>query len=156
MRVLMACLALVLASPALALSCMRPDAVRVFEKARDATAAYYIVKGRVSLREAANKPEPNSKTSAVTRAHVSGSALTASGFNVAFDQDIDVASTCLGPWCGDPDSLTGELIMALEIRPGSLRLHLGPCGGDQLPWHAEQEMRLLQCHLSGDCQLADF
>lgn len=156
MRALTICLALLLAGPVHALSCMRPDAVRLFETARDAEERFYIVKGEVAYLEPVRTPDPNGKATTRTRARITGMALTASGFGAPFDRDVTLEATCLGVWCGKPGELGGTRIMALEVRPGGLVLDVGPCGGDQLAWEASQEDRLLKCHLEGDCRPAEF
>lgn len=156
MRFLMVCLAIVTAGPVSALSCMRPDAVRLFEQARDAKDAFYIVKGRVDLLETPNIPRPGAKTPERTRAKVAGQALSSSGFNARFDRDVVVEATCLASWCGSPESLTSEVIMAIKIDFDALTLRIGPCGGDQVKWDQLSEDRLLKCHLDGVCETAEF
>ena len=156
MRVLMICLVFGLADPAHALSCMPSDAVRLFEQVRDAEEGFYIVKGEISFLEPINTPDANTKTSTQTRARAIGTALTSSGFSAPFDGEVTVKATCVSAWCGDPASLKDVRIMALEVGEDGLTLHVGPCGGDQLLWQAEQENRLLRCLLTGDCQKTEF
>lgn len=156
MRVALTCLAFLAASPAFALSCMRPDAVRLFEQARDAEAAYYIVKGRVEFLETPKTPRPGSKTPARTRAAIKGQALSSSGFNAPFNREVTVETTCLASWCGSAENLKGELVMAVEIGLDELTLEIGPCGGDQVAWDQGAEDRLLKCHLDGVCEPAGF
>ncbi|MEO1537867.1 MAG: hypothetical protein AAFR73_09060 [Pseudomonadota bacterium] len=156
MRLIVFCLALLAATPALGLSCMRPDAVRMFEQARDADAAYYIVKGELSFLETPKTPPRNAKTPALTRARVTGEALSNSGFNASFDRDVTVEASCIGPWCGSPEGLSGPLIMALRIDATDVILEISACGGDQVPWTENAEERLLQCHLDDICIPAEF
>lgn len=152
MRIALFCLAMLAAGPATALSCLRPDAVRLFQQARDAEAAYYIVRGRVSLLEAPNLPERGSTTAAFTRSRIDGKALTASGFRAPFSGNVTIEVTCVGPWCGGLDGLDGELIMAIEANGDKLVLRIGPCGGDQVRWDKVGEERLLRCYRTGDCR----
>lgn len=156
MRFILICLAILAAGPAHALSCMRPDAVRMFEQARDADTAFYIVKGEIEFLEPPNTPPRNAKRPALTRAQISGQALSSSGFNAPFDLEVTVKASCLGPWCGSPNDLSGARLMAIEVGPTKLTLNIGPCGGDQVNWDQEAEDRLLACHLAGTCTVADF
>lgn len=156
MRNLLACLVILFSGPAFGLSCMRPDAVRLFEQARDAEAAFYIVIGRVQLLKAANQPQPGSKDPARTRARITGQALSSSGFNAPFDREVTVEVSCLSAWCGSVDNLRGDLLMAVEIGLDTLTLSVGPCGGDQMVWEQAAEDRLLKCHLEGICEPAEF
>jgi len=138
-------------SPVLALSCLRPDAVRIYEMARDAEEIYYFVKGRVDLTETAREPDPNSETPALTSARIAGTALNSHGFGTAFDQEITIEAHCLASWCGSAEELTGELFAALRVEGEQLVLRVGPCGGDLVQWDKGAERRLLECHRSGLC-----
>ena len=152
MSFILICLAVLAAGPATALSCLRPDAVRLFEQARDAKETFHIVKGRVTLLETPNLPDPNQKKPAMTLARVDGAALSKSGFHATFSEGVLLEVPCLGPWCGDPDGLEGELIMAIEVSGDTRILRLGPCGGDQVQWDQVAEDRILTCYLDGDCK----
>ena len=156
MRVLLICLAIVTAGPVSALSCMRPDAVRLFERARDSKDSFYIVTGRVDLVETPSIPKPGAKTPERTRAKITGQALSSSGFNAPFEREVMVEATCLASWCGSPEGLSGALIMAIKIEFETLTLRVGPCGGDQVTWDQLSEDRLLTCHLDGVCEPAEF
>ncbi|MEK6215808.1 MAG: hypothetical protein N2B03_01180, partial [Boseongicola sp.] len=138
-------------SPVLALSCLPPDAVRLYEMARDAEEAYYFVKGRIDLTGPAQEPDPNSDAPALTRAHISGTALNSHGFGTSFEQDITIEASCLSVWCGSAENLTGELFTAMRIINKELTLRVGPCGGDVVQWDQDAERRLLECHRTGIC-----
>ncbi|MEO0918434.1 MAG: hypothetical protein AAFY31_15845 [Pseudomonadota bacterium] len=157
MRTLLILLTLLNPGLAHALSCLRPDAVRMFEQARQSKAAFYLVRGEVMFLEAPNVPARGAKTPTTTRAQISGSALTSAGFQAPFQRDVMIETSCLGPWCGDLDGLVGDLIMAIEITgPDTLVLNVGPCGGDAIPWDTSGEERLMACFLEGTCVTADF
>ncbi len=156
MRVFLTCLLLLSATQSQALSCLRPDAVRLFEMARDADASFYMVKGSITLLEPANVPPRGSKTSTFTRARVDGLALSSGDFQVPFRRDIMVETSCAGPWCGDPQNLSGDMIMAIEVDGDALTLNVGPCGGDQVTWDETGEDRLLACYVTGTCNPAEF
>ncbi len=156
MRLTIVITAILLAGPASALSCLRPDAVRLFEQARDAEEAFYIVAGEVMLLEAPNLPERGSKVPTLTRARVDGLALTQSGFKAPFSRDITIETSCLGPWCGSLDGLKGRLILGVKTEKDELSLRVGPCGGDLVQWDQSGESRLLECYLEGVCKPAEF
>jgi hypothetical protein len=138
-------------SPVLALSCLRPDVVRIYEMARDAEEVYYFVKGRIDLTETAREPEPNSEIPALTAGRITGTALTSHGFGIAIDQEITIEAHCLASWCGSAEGLAGELFAALRAEDEQLILRIGPCGGDLVQWDKDAERRLLECHRTGLC-----
>lgn len=155
MRVVLICLALIAAEPAHALSCLRPDAVRLFEKTRDAEARYFIVKGRITFLEPPNTPPRGSKLAALTRARIDGVALNRAGFTTPFSRDVTISATCLGPWCGSLEDLAGTAIIAIRLSDEDLVLDIGPCGGDQVSWSQSGEDRLLDCYLGGNCRVPE-
>lgn len=156
MRNALICLLILAAGPASALSCMRPDAVRLFEAARDAEEGYYIVKGEVALLEPANVADPQRKTVATTRARVTGYALGRTGFRARFERDIQVEASCLASWCGSAEGLDGERLMAIRVDDGALTLPMGPCASFTVNWDQSGEDRLLACYQNGVCEAADF
>ncbi|MGI9393256.1 MAG: hypothetical protein ACR2OY_01285 [Boseongicola sp.] len=138
-------------SPALALSCARPNAVHLYQMARDAEEVFYMVRGRVDLKGPIVEPSPNDDTPARTKAWISGTALNSHGFGTDFDQEITIEAHCLASWCGSASDLTGELFAALQIKDEELTLRVGPCGGDIAQWSRIGERQLLECHRSGLC-----
>ncbi len=150
-RIVVAAAFVAAGSPVLALSCARPDAVRLYEMARDAEEVYFFVKGRVDLTEPVQEPDPNSDAPALTRAHISGTALNSFGFGTSFEQDFTIQANCLSVWCGSAADLAGELFAALQIINEELTLRVGPCGGDVVQWDRDAERRLLECHRTGLC-----
>ena len=149
-----------LAGPVRALSCMAPDVVRQYQHiSRDET-DYILVKGKVALSEAPNapaKPSGMKPTEAFTSARATGRALSASGFDVPFDQPITIRATCLAAWCGSPEGLSEDThFLALRIEGEDLILDRDPCGGLVVRWSRQEERRLLDCHLKGKCELKEF
>lgn len=155
MRFVLLCLALLAAEPAHSLSCLRPDAVRVFEKARDAVARFYIVKGRITFLEPPNAPPRGSKLPALTRARIDGLALNRTGFTTGFSRNVTISATCLGPWCGSLEKLSETSIFAVMVSGSELTLAIGPCGGDRVAWTQSGEDRLMDCYLNGDCRIPE-
>lgn len=146
-------LLLVFSGPAEALSCLRPDAVRLYEAARDSADPYWIVKGRVDFREPPAAPDPDLGEPAATRARLSGMALTTHAFGAPFDRDIVVELTCAGPWCADTENLGRELVVALKVTDAGPVLEIGPCRENVVEWSRDAERRLLACHRGGPCAL---
>ncbi len=153
MRTVLLAIALTaIAGPALSLSCMRPDAVRLYDQARDSEDLYVAVRGRINLTEPANAPLPDSDTPAITQATLSGVVLTTHGFGAKFDREIEIAATCLGPWCGSAEEFEGELLAVLKVgEDNTYTLAAGPCGGGAVVWSKDGERRLLACHRDGEC-----
>ena len=151
-------LAMILAAnPVLALSCMRPDAVRMLEYARDSDAIYYVIKGRITPVGTYNMPssEHGKDSAADTPVQISGLGLGTVSFSVPVDIGATVRLTCLAVWCASPPA-DGELLMIVEETGDELTLEIGPCGGTAIPWDRASEERLLQCHLSDNCVPGDF
>ena len=138
-------------SPVLALSCARPDAVRLYEMARDAEEVYYFVRGRIDLTGPISEPSPGSDAPALTSARMSGTGLNNHGFGTDFEGAITIEAHCLASWCGSAEGLTGELFAALQVKGDELTLRVGPCGGDLAQWDRAAERRLLECHRTGLC-----
>lgn len=148
--------ATVTADAALALSCMKPDAVRLYTQARDSSDLYAIVIGQLQPDAEIAIPEPNPggsgelELSKTTRVRMSGHVLGESGFARMFDREVDVRVTCLSIWCGAP-VLGKDVLAALRVTGGVPVLEIGPCGG--LTMEADQVGidRLITCHQTGEC-----
>ncbi|MCG6882249.1 MAG: hypothetical protein LJE62_00680 [Silicimonas sp.] len=139
-----------------ALSCLRPDAVQLFQAARDAKEGFYVVKGRITLLEPVNAPDPDRGGIARTRARLTGLALGQGGFLAPFDREIALDAACLGPWCGSAEGLNEDMIVAVEVTDTGPVLSIGPCRERLVAWDADGEDRVLACYRSGICQPADF
>lgn len=157
-RILIAFLVLLTAQPALALSCLRPDAVRLYEMARDSESVFVMVRGRAEVTGPAIDLVPNNTQdqTATTTAVVSGTMLTSHAFGRDFEREITLEVSCLGPWCGGTDGLDREQFMAIQITDSDLVLRLGPCGGDVVNWDRDGERRMLACHRGGTCDTGEF
>jgi len=139
-----------LASSALALSCVPPDAARLYDMAQKDKAPFYIVRGDIQLLEPPAKIAPGEIGR--TKARMTGKALSKSGFNANFDRELTIETSCLASWCGSAEGLTGPHIAALQLIGDALTLSIGPCGGDQVRWDQAGEDRLLLCHRAGGCE----
>lgn len=159
MRLALIALATLIAHPALALSCMRPDAVTLYQTAKTDRDDFYIARGTIRLLEPANDPKPNGmkSTATRTRAEFTGIALNRTGFSTPFERTIVIEANCLSTWCGSAAALEGtEVFAALRLDNDDLILARGPCGGDVVEWSNDGEARLLTCHRDGDCRRAEF
>ena len=150
------------AGPAMALSCMRPDAVRMFEYARDSEDIFYVIKGRIDPVSDYDVPTVDSDAQpkmndavANTPVRIKGVGLGRKGFSVPVDVAATVQLSCLSVWCSGPPP-DGELLMIVKKETNALTFQIGPCGGTAIPWSKDAEDRLLQCHLSNNCEPADF
>ena len=146
-------LAVCLATPVHALSCLRPDVVTLYERARDSADVYTIARGRILLSGPLATPEENSDEVALTYARFVGIALSGSGFDQVYLRDIVIENRCLSVWCGS--LYEGELVVALRHDGSERRLALGPCGGDHMTITPDDEARLLTCHAGEVCLRQD-
>lgn len=145
------------AGPASALSCLRPDAVRLYEDARDSAEVYTIVKGRILADGPILVPVPDrdGKNGLVTGVRLRGHILGARGFLDPVEAGIGLRLTCVSVWCAAPPP-EDVLLMALRQTPSGSELSIGPCGGDAVVWTADAEARLLDCHRGIRCEVPDF
>ena len=143
--------AIVSVSPAAALSCLRPDAVTLYEQARDSEDAYYIVRGELQITGPVDEPDPETGEPGRTEARLLGTMLSGSGFAAPFDRPVTIVSTCAGPWCADPTGQKGLLITAIRIDEDGLTLEADPCSSNMVPFDHENAERLLACHRKDEC-----
>ncbi|MEM8801312.1 MAG: hypothetical protein AAGF55_02135 [Pseudomonadota bacterium] len=145
-----------IASPALSLSCLRPDIVRMYEQAREAEAGYWLVRGQLFSNTplATPQPEPDGRfkdnASADSTAQFQGQGLHRDGFRDIPDMDITVKITCLAHWCGGVP-LEEDLLMAIEVTETGPVLLAPPCSSRVIRFSKENEARLLRCAIEGVC-----
>lgn len=155
LRMFLILCAAIAATEASALSCLRPDAVMLYEQARDSEDAFHIVRGELQITGPVNEPNPDTGAVGETQARLIGTMLTDEGFGAVFDQPVTIVSSCAGPWCGSATGQEGLLIAAVRIGEDRFTLDAGPCGGDMLPYDGDGVGRLLSCHRFGRCELND-
>lgn len=117
------------ASPALSLSCMRPDVASSYSRAADAEESYLVVHGTLKFNESKLPKSSGNDSPPTTRikAHMTGNALSQSGFNHPFDRDITLEVQCLGPWCGG--AVSGIPYLAFIRKDGAgYTFAADPCG----------------------------
>ena len=143
-----------LASPVQALSCLRPDAVRLLQAARESPDTFVLIKGRILADGPVALPEPEKKEVARTTVRVEGSGLSRRGFDAPVARDVVLELRCLAVWCPSSPG-DDEAIMALKVEGETRILTVDACGGAMVPWTEDQERRLLDCATGGDCITLD-
>lgn len=147
----------VAATPAISLSCLRPDIVRMFEQARDAEAGFWLLRGQLTSNTPLAKPQaqPDGRfkdnASASSTARFQGQGLHLDGFRDVADTDITVTITCLAHWCGGVP-LEEEVFMAVEVTDTGPVLLAPPCSSRVVRFSEEDEARLLHCVVDGECK----
>jgi len=154
-------IAILVAGPALSLSCLKPDAVTQYETARDSRDLYSLVIGIIQSDEPIAIPKQNVQGAVVgskssdTAVRVSGRVLTAQGFTNPFDQKVTLRATCISVWCPSAPETGREVFAALRHVEGDLLLEISACPSNALPWTAEDEARVLNCHRFETCMTAN-
>lgn len=162
MKSLLLALALsVLASPALALSCLPPDVARSYTEAAAAEQSYIVVRGTLAFDET-QLPEVDlahqdqTPPSTDIAARLTGQSLSQSGFEREFDRPITLRALCFGPWCGRAVSGT-ETLAFLEKTGDGYALSITPCGGFDFPEPTEAMLdKVVECFQGGSCKPEPF
>ena len=148
-RYTLALLSALAAQPALALSCLPPDPVALYERARDADERYMIVRGRILPSGTVNLPVEGKE--AETQARVEGMALSEDGFVRPFDRPATLRLLCFGPWCANAPDPEAETFMAVQLDGPDLVVEIGPCLDNHIGVEEGDEDRVLACHRDGTC-----
>ncbi len=115
--------------PALALTCQRPSVELAFLEAQQSDDAYLVVHGRLDFNPAEwprSGPDDQFRTETVLGASFVGLALTGTGFNARFAQQIWLRVGCLDSRCGQAVP-GGEYLVFLERTSRGYVLELGVC-----------------------------
>lgn len=148
--------ALLAAMPVHALSCLRPDAVRLYTEARDSTDPFAIVRGVIHADGPLTLPERDadgqfrSGAEAINQVRMIGERLGSDGFTTPFDETIALKIACVAVWCGNPQ-LDTPIIAALDVTDHGLMLWIGPCGVRAMPASDADVARVVACHQTGQC-----
>lgn len=146
---------MLMAGPALALSCMAPDVAETYLRADAAEEAYVVVDGRIIFDESRlpiTDWENQQDTPAQTQipAQMIGKSLGTGGFKARFEREITLNVLCAGPWCAGARS--GAPVLAfVERSEAGYTLTLGPCGGDVFTPTPEVLDTVRQCFEGGPC-----
>lgn len=143
----------VLATPAVSLSCLRPDVARSYKQAAEAEESYLVVHGTLTFDETelpeavGNESPPGTRI----RAQMAGKALSQSGFDHPFDRQITLDVRCFGPWCGGAASGIPYLAF-VERGEDGYTLTVDPCGSLGFPEPTEDMLRQVKtCFDGGKC-----
>ena len=143
----------VLAQPAAALSCMRPDIARTYAELDAAPESYALARGTLTLdpeqvvRPTLNEHAPEPYTLSAT---FQGHLPTAVGFNKPLTVPVTVEVGCAGPWCGAPPD--GASILFLEQRGDAVVLKAGACPFYAFAADAGTEAKALACLRGEGCR----
>ncbi|MGJ8545945.1 MAG: hypothetical protein ACSHWZ_10920 [Sulfitobacter sp.] len=157
MRFLVLFLSVLVLMPAqlLALSCVRPSAVRSFQEAQASVDSYVVVKGYLNFN-AKDMPTPETINPAPVAARLRGSALGAGGFALPFDQQVTLSLACFGPWCATAPART-EVLAFLRRAEAGYVLDLNPCGGNLFAQPSPEMLReVAACGRGETCESADL
>ena len=151
---LLTLLFLTLAGPAQALSCLPPDALRLYTEARDSEDVFSLVIGTIHSDGPINQPHrpAHGDILALTTVTLKGRSLDNEGFQRPFERDITLSLTCLSVWCAAPPPEGQEVFAALRHDGDARLLELSPCPANALPWSGKDEARILNCHLYQRCE----
>ena len=146
------CLLILMAQPALALSCLRPDVARTYQIAHESPATYVLAKGTITVREGevvhpgVNQPAIEDYT---VRATFEGRLASPDGFDEPAEGDLTIEIGCAGNWCGGVPG--GEVIAFIELRDGAAYLAQGACPQNTFAATPEIEAAALSCLTGGEC-----
>lgn len=122
--------AMLIASPAVALSCMPPSFDHSFDQARDAKETYGILAGSIDVNEAKVKQASKDGTTPYSvMGMFTGAAVYSEGLSEEFQREITVEVKCYGPWCGNAQDIEDVIFFAKLGPAGSLMVEDNPCGG---------------------------
>lgn len=158
MRAALALLAWLLAGPAVALTCLPPDPVRLYERAAASEERYVVVYGALDLSKVRFEHDggyfdpPCQQKRIYSGVPLRGLSLTRDGFALPFDRPITLRFACFGPWCSGRTTEAQQIVFLRKLEQGGYELEFDPCGGwaYETPDPAEVD-RLVQCHRSGRC-----
>lgn len=155
MRRALTCLAIILAQPALALSCLPADIARDFNRAAQSDDSYIVVRGDLFFDE--TELPGNMELDATAQREgreiagwLKGKSLTRDGFTKTFERDVVLRVSCIGPWCGG--AAKGPYLTFLRQEGRNWIMDLHPCPGmsyaDPTP---EQEQSVRACLRGAPC-----
>jgi hypothetical protein len=147
-KALLTIAALLTASQAQALSCLRPNAATSFDQASASEFPYLVLTGTLTTPPASGTTQgkPVSLVGTLT-----GQGLTADGFTAPFDGDVVLQVTCSGPWCGSVPT-SGPILAFARIDGATPVIEIDACGGWLFPAPDQAMMdRLTTCMQNGAC-----
>tara|TARA_R100001369_G_scaffold17418_3_gene32714 strand:- start:4336 stop:4800 length:465 start_codon:yes stop_codon:yes gene_type:complete len=147
-KTLLTIAALLTASQAQALSCMRPDAATSFDQASASEFPYRVLTGTLTAPPASGTTESKPVSLLGT---LTGQGLTADGFTAPFDGNVVLQVTCAGPWCGSAPA-SGPFLAFARIDGETPVIELDACGSWLFPAPDQATLdRLTTCMQNGAC-----
>lgn len=151
--------ALLIASPALSLSCLPYGPGDAFREAAASEDSYVVVLGTLEFDES-KLPKVDWDHQEQTPEHtifgatLTGHQLSSTGFDTDFAQSIQVDVQCLGPWCGGLTSGI-DYVAFLKQTDAGLLLETNPCGGFDFGAPSQEVIdQVISCVQGKDCPSA--
>lgn len=138
------------ASPVFALSCIQPDAARMFTQAAESDKSFVILHGTFDF---AARPEVTTDNPRAENylTKFKGLLLTGNGFTDSVEAPVTVNTTCVASWCGkmSPDK---PYLAFVEQVGRQLTLNVGPCPDSALQKPTDAMLKqIVACAKGDDC-----
>lgn len=151
-----ACAAMIAATGANALSCMRPDVASSFVWANESEDTYVVLLGsldvpvsdRQVLRPRMQGADPNPEDTRI-RVGFSGEALGASGFGPTALSEVILVLQCLGPWCGSIRGNQRIMTFAKQTDEGYV-VTVDPCYGSVFTDPSAEDVAQVEACMRGE------
>ncbi|MFS4580949.1 hypothetical protein [Phaeobacter sp. C3_T13_0] len=147
---------LMLAGPAVALSCLPSGPSDAYLEAVTSDKSYVVVEGVLSFDEDALPKAPQNNVNdtpprSLIPARIDGKLMTRDGFSKDVDLAITLEILCFGPWCaGAADGV--DYLAFLEQRADGYVLRFDPCGGFGFGGtNGAAREEVLACHAGQAC-----
>ena len=143
---------MVVAGQATALSCMRPDAVRTFERVSEDTNTYYLLYGTLDF-DATKQPKGvvnEERDPDPIAAQFAGFALNTVGFTTPYSNAVTLQPVCFGPWCGNTTPGVQSLFFA-QVDDDAITIEVEPCGGRIFPEPSRSLLDAMTACMNGTC-----
>lgn len=146
-----------MAHPALALSCLKPDVVRSYLEAHHSEDRWGAVVGRLHFDES-RRPGAvggSDREGALLRGQFVGYSLSEDGFDEPFQSHVTVQIDCFASWCGHPKS--GTRYLAFVKRVGGRHVIISdPCETWLFKNPRRKDLKALhRCFTGGYCQVEE-
>ncbi len=148
---------MVLPVSASALSCLPHSLEGAYQRVAADEAEYVVVHGRLTfdadlLPEVDMSRQADTPPRTVVPARLEGKSMTRRGFDIPFEQTVELDVLCYGPWCGS--AATGQDVLAFVRRDAETYvLETNPCGGDLFGTPSAEMLEKVQaCYAGEPCQ----
>lgn len=143
-----------LASQAVALSCIRPDPIEMFQRLAAAEESYFVLRGTLTFDEGALPPSVGSNEMIQPDpipGFFTGTGLTAAGFTSDYISNVLLQVNCAGPWCGSARSNV-DAVWFVPFSDPPATLQADPCGSMTFYDPTDAVIRMLEsCMAGGVC-----